>query len=82
MEKIPWTEELDRLWGHKESDTTEGPSTHTHTHIIYTCVWNSTGRSLKDERIKWINKLKPTELQSTWMSLNKNYVPLRTRYMF
>ena len=35
--RIPWTEELGRLWsmGHKESDTTERLSTHTdtHTHI-------------------------------------------------
>ena len=37
--RIPWTEELGRLWsmGHKESDTTERLSTHTdtHTHISH-----------------------------------------------
>ena len=34
--RIPWTEELGRLWsmGHKESDTTERLSTHTDTHIF------------------------------------------------
>ena len=29
--KIPWTEEPGSPWGPKESDTTEQPSTHTHT---------------------------------------------------
>ena len=29
--RIPWTEEPGRLWGCKESDTTEVLSPHTHT---------------------------------------------------
>ena len=40
---IPWTEELGRLhspWGHKEWDTTEWLSMHTHKHsIIYVYIY-------------------------------------------